>query len=309
MATNIQGTTDLLRKNLLKAEEAYSRSVMYPVYMELAGEVTSGKQQLYERAALVAGLGLPQIRAEYGAAPITSQSEVAVSNYQGSKRILRFVTSNETLVNDQYGMIQGYGTLLKGNFDIAKEYAAAAYLNGCQDSTVIATIQGEPLASTSHQLLNGTASNLYTLALSIGSIETLGSSLMKQKAYKGMLSTRRGPYQLECHTDLSYFAQRLVDSDNFPITPDNDINAVKRGSLAYGKVKRVVASPYFANSNWWALSSMNKTEVSRMLYERLPYEISSIRYVDTNDSWSVTAKETYIFIQLDWRGTVFSIVS
>lgn len=312
MATSTNGNADIMRANLLKAVRAYDETTKYPSYMRLAGNEYN-TQQLYERAAQVSGLDLPLIRGEFGSVPQTDMNEIYSAQYQGQKRILQFRMSDEAFINDQYGIVKGYGMELKSVFDKAREYGAAIFLNGATDSTQIALPTGQPLSSASQPLASGTDSNTFATQqiLGITALEDATAALQLQLAHKGYADPKMGPYQLEVHPKNNHLSARLIGADKFPQTFDNDPNSVAghAGMDVLGTVRGRVMSPYFANPEWWALRSISNTEHERGMLVRYPFKITDLRYDPDNDSWKVTAKENYLFLCMDYRGTFYSTPS
>lgn len=309
-ATTTNGNVDLMRANLFKAFDLYDKTLRNQTYMTLAGN-SGGTSQLYERVATVSGLQLPQVRSEFAPAPTSQVTEVSVANYQPQKRLLEFRMSDEAFINDQYGVVKGYGIMLKGVFDVGREYAAAVWVNGALDTAQIALPNGEALSSATHALEAGTSSNTFSgtqQLLSIKALEDATANLLSQLAYKGYMSPRYGPYQLEVATINNHLANRLIGSDKLPQTFDNDPNSVAgmKNPNNLGTVRRVVVNPAFSNPDWWALRSMPENENPRFWLDRYPFKLTQLMYDGHTDSWHVTAKESYLPCQFDWRGTFYS---
>lgn len=306
--TSAFGNPDLMRLNLFKAVRLYMETLLFPTWKIMVGNVGTTKQ-LYERIATVNGLPMPVITPEYGPIQVADIGEVNAANYQPQKRALAFRMSDESFINDQYGVVRSYGTELKTKFDLAREYAAAVYLNGAIDATQIALPNGETLSSATHALEVGTNANTFTgiqQALSISALESLTAILAKTLAYKGYEDARWGPFRLEVSPVNGHLADRLISSDKYPQTNDNDPNSIKNNRNGQMKVTDYVCLPTAANDDWWSLCAIDNNKHSRYCVERYPFKLTELVYDGGNDSWKVTAKESYIFVCFDYRGQAFS---
>src|SRR4051812_23245520 len=137
-ATTTNGNPDIMRSNLLRAIKAYDDQPEMTFFDELAGNILSS-DQLFEIAAQVSGLPLPQVTAEYGVVPTADMQQIAKKTYTPQKRTLQFRMSDEAFINDQYGIVKSYGNVLAGVFKQAKDIAAAVYMNGATNANLIYT--------------------------------------------------------------------------------------------------------------------------------------------------------------------------
>ncbi len=311
--TTTFGNPDIMRANLLKAVKTYDGKPQVTFYDDLAGNLLT-TEQLFEVAAQVSGLPLPSVTPEYGVIPTASMTQVARKQYNYQKRTLQFRWSDESFINDNYGIVKGYGTLIAGVFATAKDIAAAIYLNGCTASSIIATPNGQPLASTAHPLETGTDSNTFTTQQTLGviALEDATTALMNQQAYKNYPSPKFGPFQLEVAPRNNHLSARLIGADKQPQSFVNDPNSVG-GKANVGRevgiVTKRVVSPFFTNPEWWALRSIDNSKHNRFMLSRYGFKIMPIVYDEDNDSWKVTAKEAYLFDVFDYRGTFYSTPS
>lgn len=309
MATQTHGNEDFMRANLLRAWELYDKTPRMTFFDALAGEKLSS-DQLYERAAMASGLALPLVTPEYGTVPLTDMYEAFNKQYKGQKRTLQFRMSDEAFINDKYGIVRAYGTLLAGVFTTAKEIAAAIYLNGATDTSLIVGPDGVALSSASHPLETGTDTNTFTTQQTLGiiALEDATTALMNQKAHKGYQQPKYGPFQLEVAPRNNHLSARLIGADKFPGTPNNDPNSLagKAGDRVMGTVQKRIVSPYFNNAEWWCLRSIDDSQQPRFMLNRYGYKLTELKYDGDNDSWKVTAKENYLFDVFDYRGTFYS---
>jgi hypothetical protein len=299
------GNPTIMRSTLLMAVRMYDQSPPISFYKKIAGKVLTS-EQAYEETALVSGLMMPIVTPEYGVVPTDDVTTPYVKRHQPQKRTLQFRVSDEAFINDQYGILKGYGSLLKGVFEQAKEVAAAMYLNGCLDSNQIKTPAGQPLSSSAHPLDGGaTDSNTFTTQQTLGviALEDAVMNLMNQKAHKGYPAPKAGPFLLEVAPRNGMLAQRLIGSVNLPTTNNNDKNVVANS------VRDLVVSPYYTNPEWWSLRSIDPGQHKRFMLQRYGFKLMPIVYDEDNDSWKVTAKESYLFDVADYRGTFYSTPS
>lgn len=304
MATGTYGNSDLMRKNLLMAYKAYDEQPKMTFWKDLAGRVMSS-DQLNEVAALTGGLALPQIVGEYGNPPQDDIQQIQRKVYTPQKRMLQFRMSDEAFINDQYNIVKGYGAMMAGVFQQAKEIAAAVYLNGATDSTIISTPFSQPLASTAHPLQTGTDSNTFVTQQTLGiiALEDANNNLQLQQAHKNYPMPKYGPFQLEVHPRNNMLSERLVHAGGLPQTNNNDTNPVS------GQIKKRLVNPYFANPEWWCLRSVDAEQQGRLCLTRFGFKLTAIVYDPDTDSWKVTAKESYLFDVVDYRGSFYSTPS
>lgn len=314
-ATTTYGNADIMRANLLKAVKTYDSQPQIVFYPDLAGNII-GTEQLFEIAAQASGLPLPSITPEYGIVPTAGMSQVARKQYNYVKRTLQFRWSDESFINDNYGIVTSYGTLLAGVFAQAKDIAAAIYLNSCTTSSIISTPNGQPLSSTAHPLETGVDTNTFVTQQTLGviALEDATTALMNQQAYKNYPAPKFGPFQLECAPRNNHLSKRLLGSDQQPQTVTNDINSVAgkggtAGGIMIGSVSKRIVSPYFTNPEWWSLRSVDNTKHNRFMLSRYGFKLMPVVYDEDNDSWKVTCKEAYLFDVFDYRGAFYSTPS
>lgn len=313
-ATTTFGNADVMRANLLKAIKTYDAQPQITFYEDLAGNII-GTEQLFELAAQVSGISLPTITPEYGVVPTTSMTQIARKQYNYQKRTLQFRWSDESFINDNYGIVKGYGSLIAGVFAQAKDIAAAVYLNGATNTALISTPFAQPLASTAHPLETGTDSNTFVTQQTLGviALEDATTALLNQQAYKNYPMPKFGPFQLEVANRNNHLSARLISSDKQPQSFVNDFNSVAGKATGAGRqagiiVKRIV-SPYFTNPEWWALRSTENAKHNRFMLSRYGFKLMPVVYDEDNDSWKVTAKEAYLFDVFDYRGAFYSTPS
>jgi len=301
------GNPTIMRSTLLMAVKLYEDEPRQTFYGDIAGKILT-TEQAYEESATVSGIGLPLITSEYGQVPTDDVYTPYTKRHQPVKRTLQLRISDEAFINDQYGIIKQYGTLLKGAFEQAKEIAAAVYLNGCLSTSLLALPSGQPLSSSAHPLdpqvgANDTNTFATQQVFGVIALEDAVNNLMMQKAHKGYPAPKPGPFVLEVHPKNALLARRIVASTQLPGTSNNDKNVVA------GSISKLIASPYYTNQEWWSLRSASNNEHKRFMLQRYGFKLVPITYDEDNDSWKVTAKESYLFDAMDYRGTFYSTPS
>lgn len=311
-ATTTYGNPDLMRKNLLKAVELYDKTPRRKFYDKLAGNVLT-TDQLFEIAAQVGGIDLPTTVPEYRLIPSTQIEQVARKQYNYKVQKLQFRVSDDAFINDQYGIMRAYGTLLTGVFAQVKDILGAVFMNGCLSTALISTPMGQPLSSSAHPLEVGTDSNTFTVQqnLNVLSLQDATSALLNQKAHKGQPAPKFGPFQLEAATTNNHVAKQLIGAERLAQTNFNDPNTVAGNSNDddMGAVTKAIINPYFVNFGWWGLRSIDNTQHNRFMLNRYGFKLQPIVYDSDNDSWKATAKEAYLFDVFDYRGTFYSTPS
>ncbi len=304
---SLSGNPDLMRKNLMLAVKGYNEQSPNPNYQRLISGRTITTEQLGEVAAMASGLGLPTVVAEYGAVPSEDMIEVARKTYLQQARKMQFRISDEAFINDQYGIMKGYGKELALAFDVAKEIAAAnAFMNFVTGTTVTTTMRAQSLANTAHTISGGlTDSNTFTTQQTLGPIalEAALTALLDQKAEKGYVASKRGPYVLEVATRNKYLAERIVGSDKLAGGNQNDKNALS------SDITSVICDEYFTNPEWWCVRVADKDRQPRFMLSRFPFKVTDLTFDQDVDAWKVMAKESYLFDVVDYRGTFYSTPS
>jgi hypothetical protein len=306
----LNGTPTIMRKTLLMAVKTWDTPKLI-FYKRICGRVFE-TEQAYEELAQVSGLMPPSIVPEYGLIPTDDMYEPYTKRTQPQKRALQFRVSDEAFINDRYGIIREYGQLLMEVFTQAREIAAAIYMNGCTNSSLIACPSGQPLASTAHPLdpmvSPNTDTSTFTTQQTLGiiALEDATMNLRNQKAHKGYPAPKIPPFSLEVAPRNGLVAKRLVGAQHLPTTDNNDPNPVG------GDIGDVIVSPYYTNPEWWSIRCMDSQAQPRFMLQRYAFKVMPIdynSYDSDTDSWKFTAKECYAFDVKDYRGVFYSTPS
>lgn len=262
-------------------------------------DITSRKEsttQSYIRKYQVSGFGQAAVVNEGTAIPEDQLFTGNQKDYTPVKRGLGFSISTEASESDQYGALRDIGGKLRDAFRRTKEQAAANVINNATSSSYLGP-DGICLASASHTLDSGTDSNLATAA-AFGplALEDMLEAMITVKGHRGDPDPRQGPFYLYCHPSISAYARRVTETDKLQGTANNDTNAfIKEG------VVKVVASPYFTSSTFFAIRSAKDSEHGLFIVSRRGIRVKSEEDIDV-DAMKYRATEMYLCSFDDWRG-------
>lgn len=297
-----------VRANLVEAVKLYGDHRPPLVWKDMVvGKIISSKQ-LFEEAAMASGIPLPSITSEYGAVPQAEMRQVNTQTWQPFKRAIQVRMSREFMKDEQYGLAKSYGQQIAAVSDRADEIDGAVYLTKCLDgsSTGLPLWDGKSYAATDHPTDSGTYSNRFAAPESLGitALETAVQNMMGFVSHMGYIDPRYGPFQLEVTHANAMLARRLIQSEKFPTTSDNDPNVIR------GLITKVVVNPYAGSTpNYWAVHSIHPMENRRFMIDREPLNVTDLIYDGDNDSYKATAVRRKIFGVFDARDSYFSPAS
>lgn len=245
----------------------------------------------------------------FGQAPIVNQGttipedELFTGNqkdYTPKKRGLGFSISTEASESDQYGALRDIGTKLRHAFRRTKEQVVANVINNATSASYTGP-DGVALASASHPLEIGTSSNLMS-AVPFGPItlEDMIESMVQQEGHRGDPDPRVGPFNLYVHPTIGAYARRVTEATQLAGGNDNDPN-VFNGR----RIVKVVDSPYFTSTTFYAIRSVNNDEHGLFILSRRGIRVKSEEDID-KDAMKYRATEMYDASFDDWRGFAYS---
>lgn len=252
--------------------------------------------QSYVRKYQVSGFGQAPVVNEGTAIPEDQLFTGNQKDYTPVKRGLGFSISTEASESDQYGALRDIGGKLRDAFRRTKEQIAANVINNATSSSYLGP-DGICLASASHTLDSGTDSNLLTAA-TFGplALEDMIESMVSQKGHRGDPDPRVGPFYLYIHPSLGAYARRVTESPNLANTANNDLNIFNKG-----RIVKVVDSPYFTSTTFFAIRSANNSEHGLFIVSRRGIRVKSEEDIDV-DAMKYRATEMYVCSHDDWRG-------
>lgn len=178
-------------------------------------------------------------------------------DYNYYKRGIGFSLSWETMNRGKYGLYADRGKKMGDSIRKSIEADMANFINLATTTPTATNVQNVPvtpdgvqLASASHLRQGGTYSNIVTgnPALSVTSLAQAIQELIRQPSHTNDPMMFMGPYKLLVPPELADLANRLVKSQKYPTTNDNDPN------WGGGFISEVVVNPYFTSTTAWALA-------------------------------------------------------
>jgi len=216
------------------------------------------------------------------------------------KRGLGFSISTEAHESDQYGKLTNIVPKIKLAFNKTREAASAARINNCTStSAAYVNPDGVALASASHTTDTGTTSNYMTTAFGPTSLETMVQNMIMTVSHRGDPDPQMGPYDLMIHPAQNFLAERVLFSDGQQGTANNDANRIGK------RIKRLISSPYFTNTTFFALRNAEKRQQPFAVLERRALRVKTHEDIDL-DIVKYRLTEMYVFFERGWRGFHYS---
>jgi len=228
-------------------------------------------------------------------------------DYYPLKRGVGFAVSSEALESDRYKVIARKGSKMAKSMNKTIEADVANFINLANSSTLTGP-DGQPLASASHPLDSGLASNILnspaggsgaSLALGPLALEQAVQELVQQQSHRGDPMMFMGPYRLYVPPALWGLANRIVKANGLQGTNTHDPN------FAGGYVSEVVMDPYFTSSTAWALRSVKDDEHGLAFISRRN-ERTKEQYDIDKDVMKYTLTRIWVKGIEDWRGFIYS---
>jgi hypothetical protein len=220
------------------------------------------------------------------------------------RRAISFQVDRVVFGSDYMGdAARARGKGVMNSIRLSQEYDAAEFINLATAGTTtngVVAIDGVTLASASHLVNSGTASNILANnpVLSYTSLAAAKAALLNQRDWNGDPMMIAGPYVLLVPPGLMDFAYRLTQSSNIVGSNDNDKNIA-------GMQVTVCPSQFFTSTTAWMLISKPENPLVRV--ERGKVETSSSDHrLSIDNSMIYSAMADYGKSALDWRGIVFS---
>jgi len=216
------------------------------------------------------------------------------------KRGLGFSIGSEAHESDMYGQFAKVVPKLKRAFAQTREQAGADQINyATSASGVHANPDGLALASTAHTYDGGTTSNLMTQAFGPTALENMAQNLMNQISHRGLPASEMGPYDLMLNISQAFLAERTLFSEGQANTANNDVNRIGK------RMRKLITSPYFTNTTFFALNSANTKRQPLCVCERRGIRVKYKEDIDIDVyKWRVT--EMYCMFARGFRGLYYS---
>jgi hypothetical protein len=191
----------------------------------------------FEEEVMLAGFSTAPSKSEGGAISFDDAQETFTARYSHETIALAFSITEEAIEDNLYDRLAGrYTKALARSMAQTKQIKAAAILNNAFTAGSSAGGDGVSLLSASHPTINGTQSNLLTVAADLNetSLEQALIDIAGFQDERGLKIAVRG-MKLIIPKELQFVAERVLNSNLRVGTADNDANAIKNmGMLPEG---------------------------------------------------------------------------
>lgn len=206
-----------------------------------------------------AGYGYATVVDEATGIPIDTFDTLNNKDYYWVKRGLADKRSYEAISTDQYGLSKKIAKkMAKAMVDTKESTAAAVFNNHTSTGAQYVGPDGKAFIASDHGTKGGTWSNLgiddqsTNADLSITALEGMLQHAMDTVNHRGIPDPRMGPFKLMVSTSDAALAHRLVASQKYPQSNDNDPN------WAGGQISGVIVNPWLTDTDaWWLISADN----------------------------------------------------
>ena len=193
----------------------------------------------FEEEVMLAGFSTAPNKSEGGAISFDDAQETYTARYSHETIALAFSITEEAIEDNLYDRLAGrYTKALARSMAQTKQIKAASILNNAFTAGASAGGDGVAFMSASHPTVNGTQSNLLTVAADLNetSLEQALIDIAGFQDERGLKIAVRG-MKLIIPKELQFVAERVLNSNLRPGTADNDANALKNmGMLPEGAV-------------------------------------------------------------------------
>ena len=193
----------------------------------------------FEEEVMLAGFSTAPSKSEGGAISFDDAQETFTSRYSHETIALAFSITEEAIEDNLYDRLAGrYTKALARSMAQTKQIKAASILNNAFTAGASAGGDGVAFMSASHPTINGTQSNLLSVASDLNetSLEQALIDIAGFQDERGLKIAVRG-MKLIIPKELQFVAERVLNSNLRPGSADNDANALKNmGMLPEGAV-------------------------------------------------------------------------
>ena len=193
----------------------------------------------FEEEVMLAGFSTAPSKSEGGAISFDDAQETFTARYSHETIALAFSITEEAIEDNLYDRLAGrYTKALARSMAQTKQIKAASILNNAFTAGSSAGGDGVSLLSASHPTINGTQSNLLTVAADLNetSLEQALIDIAGFQDERGLKIAVRG-MKLIIPKELQFVAERVLNSNLRVGTADNDPNAIKNmGMVPEGAV-------------------------------------------------------------------------
>ena len=259
----------------------------------------------FEEEVLIVGFGAAPVKEEGAGVNFDNASEGYTARYTHETVALAFALTEEAIEDNLYDQLgRRYTRALARSMQHTKEVKGANVLNNAFDTNF--TIgDGQPLVSTAHPLVGGgTARNRATTMADLNET-SLEDNIIDISTFvddKNLIIAVR-PDKLIVPPQLTFVADRLLNTPGRVATSDNDINSIKnQSSIPSGfSVNHYLTDP----DAYYILTSVNEDGEGLKMFNRTPMETTMEPEFSTGNI-RYRARERYSFGVSNWRGVFAS---
>jgi hypothetical protein len=258
-------------------------------------------QRAFEEEVLITGFGSAPVKTEGQGVSFDTASEGFTARYTHDTIALAFSLTDEAVEDNLYDSLgRRYVKALARSMANTKEVKGADVLNNAFN-TSFAGGDGQPLISTAHPLAGGgTLANRATTMADLNET-SLEDSLIDISTFtddRGLTISVQAT-KLVIPPQLTFVADRILNSQQRVGTADNDINAIRNTGVLPGgyTVNHYLTDP----DAFFILTSVTEAGEGLKMFQRTAME-TSMEPDFTTGNIRYKARERYSFGFSDWRG-------
>jgi len=258
-------------------------------------------QRAFEEEVLITGFGSAPVKTEGQGVSFDTASEGFTARYTHDTIALAFSLTDEAVEDNLYDSLgRRYVKALARSMANTKEVKGADVLNNAFNSS-FAGGDGQPLISTAHPLAGG--GSLANRATTMADLNetSLEDSLIDISTFtddRGLTISVQAT-KLVIPPQLTFVADRILNSQLRVGTADNDINAIRNTGVLPGgyTVNHYLTDP----DAYFILTSVTESGEGLKMFQRTAMETSMEPDFSTGNI-RYKARERYSFGFSDWRG-------
>ncbi len=258
-------------------------------------------QRAFEEEVLITGFGSAPVKTEGQGVSFDTASEGFTARYTHDTIALAFSLTDESVEDNLYDSLgRRYVKALARSMANTKEVKGADVLNNAFN-TSFAGGDGQPLISTAHPLAGGgTLANRATTMSDLNET-SLEDALIDISTFtddRGLTISVQAT-KLVIPPQLTFVADRILNSQQRVGTADNDINAIRNTGVLPGgyTVNHYLTDP----DAFFILTSVTEAGEGLKMFQRTAMETSMEPDFSTGNI-RYKARERYSFGFSDWRG-------
>ena len=258
-------------------------------------------QRAFEEEVLITGFGSAPVKTEGQGVAFDTASEGFTARYTHETLSLAFALTDESVEDNLYDSLgRRYVKALARSMANTKEVKGADVLNNAFN-TSFAGGDGQPLISTAHPLAGGgTLANRATTMSDLNET-SLEDALIDISTFtddRGLTISVQAT-KLVIPPQLTFVADRILNSQQRVGTADNDVNAIRNTGVLPGgyTVNHYLTDP----DAFFILTSVTEAGEGLKMFQRTPMETSMEPDFSTGNI-RYKARERYSFGFSDWRG-------